>query len=249
MEDQKKTTFLGHLEEVRVRLTKSLIAIAICIIIFFPLARYIFPILTDPVPGLDLYQLTLLSLIGIYMKISLYGGLVLSMPYLLYHFVMFLNPALKPKEKRYLYTLMPSTIVLFFGGVTFCYFVLLPPALNFLCNTFPSFVGGNIQPWLDVQDYISVVTRLLFWMGVCFEIPMVMYFLSKIGVLSPEWVRRKWKYAFVFAFVLGAIITPTFDPVNQSLVAGPIMLLYGLGYLLAKIARIDRSKKKATAGI
>ena len=76
-----------------------------------------------------------------------------------------------------------------------------------------------------------------------------MYFLSKIRVLSPEWVRRKWKYAIVFAFILGAIITPTFDPVNQSLVAGPIMLLYGLGYLLAKIARIDRSKKNATAGI
>jgi sec-independent protein translocase protein TatC len=244
MENQKKTTVLGHLEEVRVRLTKSLIAVAVCIIICFPLARYVFPILTDPVPGIDLYQNTLTGLVGIYMKISLYGGVVLSMPYLLYHFVMFLNPALTSREKKYLYTLMPSTILLFIVGVSFCYFVLLPPALNFLYNTFPNFVGSNIQPWLDVGDYISVVTRLLFWMGVCFEIPMVMYFLSKIGVLSPEWVRRKWKYAVVFAFILGAIITPTFDPINQSLVAGPIMLLYGLGYLLAKIARMGTSRKR-----
>jgi len=96
-----------------------------------------------------------------------------------------------------------------------------------------------------VDNYVSIVTRLLFWIGVVFEIPILMFFLSKIGVISPGWIRRKWRYAVVIAFILGGVITPTFDPLNQSLVAGPIILLYGFGYLLAKLARVG-SKREET---
>lgn len=245
MEKQGKATVLGHLEEVRIRLTKSLLAVAICIIICFPLAKYIYDMLQDPVPGIELYYTTPTGLLGSYMKICLYAGIVLAMPYLLYHLVMFINPALTAREKKYFFTLLPGSVVLFVGGVFFCYFVLLPPAMRFLYYTFPGYVGGSIQPWWTVGDYVSIVIRLLFWIGLCFEIPMVMFFLSKIRVLSPGWVRRKWKYAVVFAFILGAIITPTFDPINQCLVAGPILVLYLLGYVLAKVARIDWSKRKA----
>jgi len=248
MEEEKKLTVLSHLEEVRGRLTKSLIAIAVCIGICFPLARYIYPILMTPVPGIELYYTEVTGLIGSYMKVSLYGGLVLAGPFLLYQFIMFIKPALTRREKGYLYTLLPGVMVLFFGGVIFCYFILLPPALRFLYYSFPGFVGGDIHPWWTVDNYISIVTRLLFWIGVIFEIPLVMFFLSKIGVISPQWVARKWKYAVVLAFILGAIITPTFDPVNQSLVAGPIILLYGLGYLLTKLARAGR-KRAATETI
>jgi sec-independent protein translocase protein TatC len=245
MEEENKLTVLGHLEEVRGRLIKSLIAVAICIAICFPLARYIYPILMTPVPGIELYYTEVTGLIGSYMKVSLYGGLVLAGPFLLYQFIMFIKPALTRREKGYLYMLLPGVILLFFGGVIFCYFILLPPALRFLYYSFPSFVGGDVYPWWTVDNYISVVTRLLFWLGVVFQIPLVMFFLSKIGVISPQWIASKWKYAIVFAFILGAIITPTFDPVNQSLVAGPIILLYGFGYLLAKLARAGRKREAA----
>ena len=245
MEEEKKLTVLSHLDEVRGRLFKSLIAVVICIIICFPLARYIYPILMTPLPGIELYYTEVTGLIGSYMKVSLYGGLVLAGPFLLYQCIMFIKPALSRREKGYFYTLLPGVLILFFGGVMFSYFVLLPPALNFLYYSFPSYVGGEIQPLWTVDNYVSIITRLLFWIGVVFEIPILMFFLSKIGVISPGWIRRKWRYAVVIAFILGGIITPTFDPLNQTLVAGPIILLYGLGYLLAKLARAGR-KRPAT---
>lgn len=248
MEEEKKLTVLSHLEEVRGRLFKSLIAVVVGIIICFPLARYIYPILMTPLPGIELYYTEVTGLLGSYMKVALYGGLILAWPYLLYQFVMFIKPALTRREKGYFYTLLPGVLVLFFGGVMFCYFIILPPALNFLYYSFPSFVGGDINPIWTVDNYVSVVTRLLFWLGVVFEIPILMYFLSKIGVISPAWIRRKWRYAVVIAFIIGGVITPTFDPVNQSLVAGPIILLYGLGYLLAKLARLG-SKREETETI
>lgn len=242
MGDEGRLTVLGHLEEVRSRLTKSLIAVAVGIIICFPLARYIYDILKHPVPGIELYYMNPTGLLGSYMLVCLYGGFALALPFLIYHFVMFLRPALTTKEKGYLYTLLPSALLLFFGGVLFCYFILLPPALKFLYYTFPDFVGGDIQPWWSVKDYVSVELRLLFWIGLSFEIPLLMYFLSKIGIITPQWILRKWKWAVVLAFILGALITPTFDPVNQTLVAAPILILFIIGYLLARLARRGRAE-------
>lgn len=237
MGDDKKLSVLGHLEEVRGRLTWSLITVLVCICISFPLVRYIFPILMNPLPGIELYYTNVTGLLGSYMKVSLYTGLVISAPFLLYQFVMFINPALTRREKGYLYTLLPGVIVLFLGGVIFCYFILLPPALHFLYHTFPGYVGGDIQPWWTVGDYVSVISRLLFWIGVVFEIPLLMFFLTKIRIISPQWVIRKWKWAVVIAFILGGIITPTFDPVNQTLVAAPIIVLFLLGYVMSWLAR------------
>ena len=246
MQDNNKRPILAHLDELRIRLTKSFIAVILSLIISFPIARYIYPVLMKPVSDIQLYYYQVTGLFGSYIKICLYLALAISGPYILYHIVMFISPALKRKEKGYLYTLLPSTALLFVGGVVFCYFVLLPPGLTFLYRQFPEWVGGNIKPLWSVSDYVSVVTQLLFWVGVVFEIPMVMFFLSKIGILSPQWAIRKWKWAVILAFVLGAIITPTPDPVNQTLVAVPILFLYFLGCFLAWFARRGvpfRSKK------
>jgi sec-independent protein translocase protein TatC len=246
MQDDNKKPILAHLDEIRIRLTKSFIAVIVCLIISFPLPKYIIPILMKPVADLDLYYTEVTGLISPYIKICLYLALAISGPYLLYHIVMFIKPALKRKEKGYLYTLLPSTVLLFLGGVVFCYFVLLPPGLTFLYRQFPEWLGGNIEPIWTVTSYISIVTQLLFWVGVVFEIPMVMFFLSKIGILSPQWAIRKWKWAVILSFFLGAIITPTPDPVNQTLVAVPILFLYLLGCFLAWFARRGmpfRSKK------
>ena len=246
MQDNNKQPLLAHLDEIRVRLTKGVIALVVAIVISFPLARYIFPILMEPVSGIDLYYFDLTGLFSPYIKICLSLAFAIAGPYILYHIVMFINPALKRREKRYLYMLLPATILLFICGVLFCYFVLLPPGLNFLYRTFPQWVGGGIEPMWSVTDYVSKVTQLCFWVGVIFEIPLLMFFLSKIRVISPEWVIRKWKWAVVLSFVLGAVITPTPDPLNQTLVAAPILVLYGLGCVLAKIARVGtpfRSKK------
>ena len=145
----------------------------------------------------------------------------------------FIRPALTRGEKTYLYTLLPSVFILFAGGVAFAYFVLLPPALNFLL-TFGSDIA---EPMIKVKNYVSVMVRLLFWIGICFEIPLVIFFLSKIGILSVERLKKFRPWAYVLAFIMGAAITPTFDPVNQTLVAVPIIILFEFGTLLARIAK------------
>ena len=130
----------------------------------------------------------------------------------------------------------------FLAGATFGYFILMPPALRFLL----SFGSDIATPMIRVGNYINLVVTLLFWLGISFETPLVMFFLSKIGIVTPKALARQRRFAIVVAFILGAIITPTFDPVNQSFVAVPIILLYEIGIWLAKLARFR--EKKSLAG-
>ena len=140
--------------------------------------------------------------------------------------------------------MLPAIAICFLIGATFAYFFLLPPALNFLL-TFGSDIA---EPMIKVGNYVSVMTTLLFWVGMVFEIPIIIFFLTKIGILKPQWLSKYRKAAYLMAFVLGAIITPTFDPINQSLVAIPIILLYEFGIILSKIAyRGRKSAEVATA--
>jgi len=174
--------------------------------------------------------------IGIAMKVSLMSGFALSVPFVLYQVVMFVAPGLTSKERGYLYILLPASLLAFAGGAVFGYFVLFPPAIRFLL-TFGSEVA---TPFIRIGNYANLMLTLLFWMGIVFEIPIVMFFLSKIGVVHARFLARQRKYAIVAAFVLGAIITPTFDPINQSLVALPIIVMYEIGILLARLGRRGR---------
>lgn len=239
MSDEKRLTFLGHLRELRSCLLRSVIALIVALPIAYLLTDKIFYILMHPVPNLHLVYTEIQEMLGIYLKVTLYATVVLALPFIVYQAVMFIRPALTKQERTYLYILLPSIFILFISGVLFAYFVLLPPALHFLLT-----FGGDIaQPMIRVDNYISVLVRLLFWIGMCFEIPLVIFFLTKIGILNPDWLKKFRPWAIILAFVLGGVITPTFDPFNQTLVAVPIIFLYELGILLSKLAR---RKKKET---
>jgi len=204
----------------------------VCIGISIPLAHYVFDILKSRAPGIDLVFIDVTEMIGIYMKVVFYCGIALSLPYLIYQLVRFLSPAMTDKEKRYLYFSMPLVVLLFVAGVCFAYFIFLPPALNILLH-----IGGDIaRPMIDVSNYVSVLVRLLLAVGLVFEMPLVITLLAKLGVVSPQKLAKGRKWAALAAFVLGAIITPTVDPVNQTLVAAPIIVLYELSIWLAKLA-------------
>jgi sec-independent protein translocase protein TatC len=178
-------------------------------------------------------------MIGIVMRVCLISGIILAIPYLTYEFIMFVAPALTPKEKRYVYLILPWIALMFAGGVVFGYFILIPPAIRFL-TTF----GSNIAtPQIRIANYISIVTRLLLAIGLVFEMPVVSTFLARLGIVSSQWLASKRKIAIILAFVLAAIITPTFDPINQSLVAVPLVVLYELSIWLARLVQ----KKKADA--
>ncbi len=172
-----------------------------------------------------------------YFRVALLGGLIIAMPVIVYQALQFVSPGLKPGEKRWLYGTVGGATVLFLSGVSFAYYVALPPALNFLFN----FGGDLAEPNIRISSYIDFVTRLLFWTGVSFETPLVIMYLARFGIVRAGQLVRWWRLAIVAAFVIAAIVTPTIDPVTQSLVAGPIIVLYGLGIVLAVIVQPRRS--------
>ena len=243
MSDDRKLTVLGHLGELRQRLIKSVIAVAITTTISFVFARQIFNILILPAEGINLIFIEMTEMIGTYMKVSLASGIILAMPYLIYHLIMFVSPALTGKEKRYVYLILPWVALMFAAGVTFGYFVLVPPATKFLIT-----FGSDIAtPQIKIGNYISIVTRLLLAIGLVFEMPVITTFLARLGVITPKWLSDKRKIAVIFAFILAAIITPTFDPVNQSLVAVPLVILYEMSIWLAKLVQRKESRVAAPA--
>lgn len=231
-----------HMLELRRRITLSVVAVIVCTGLAFAFHGQLLTLLMEPVKGFSeipnqkpVYT-ELTEFIGAAMKVSLFVGLFASMPFVLYQAVMFIAPGLKPAEKRYLYLLLPFSILVFAAGAAFGYRVLFPPGLSFLLT-----YGSDVAtPYIRIGNYVNLLLRLLFWMGILFETPVVMFFLAKIGVVTPQFFARKRRYAVVVAFILGAIITPTFDPVNQAIVAAPIVVLYEVGIWLAKLASRGR---------
>jgi sec-independent protein translocase protein TatC len=180
----------------------------------------------------------LTEFIGVAFKVSLLAGLILALPYVLYQIVMFVAPGLKKNERRYLFILLPASLLAFLSGAAFGHQVLFPPAVRFLL----SFGSDVATPFIRIGGYTSIMLTLLFWMGIVFETPVVTFFLAKIGVVTGNFLAKQRRYALVVSFVLGAIITPTFDPINQGLVAIPIMVMYELGIWLARLGERGRNK-------
>jgi sec-independent protein translocase protein TatC len=238
-ESEQKLTLLGHIYELRKRLIRSVIAVAIGIIISLIFWRWLFYILMLPAQNMSLIFIELTEMIGVVMKVCLGAGLIIAMPYLTLQAILFIRPALTKKEERYVYIVLPWVALMFLGGVAFAYFVLIPPAIKFLF----SFGSDIATPQIIIGNYISLVTRLLLAVGLVFELPVLSTFLARIGIIKPEWLAGKRKVAIIGAFILGAVITPTFDPINQTLVAVPLIVLYEMSIWLAKL--VYRRKKEA----
>ena len=235
----------AHLDELRRRLTWAAIVVVICTVVAFIFHQQILRLLMEPasgfpgVPNQKPVYTDLTEFIGIAMKASLLAGIFVSLPFLLWQLVMFVSPGLNPTEKRYLYILMPVSIIIFLIGAGFGYFVLFPPAVKFLIT-----LGSDVAtPMIRIGNYVNLMLSLLFWMGVIFELPIVLFFLSRIGVVRPAFLSRSRKWAIVLAFVLGALITPTLDPINQTFVAIPVLVLYEVGIILSKLGAKMRGRE------
>lgn len=253
-------TILEHIRELRQRLTLSVIAVAVATALSFFFAGYIFDLLTYksqfvrplfevltskfrllPAPNVELVYIEMTEMLGIYMKVCLVSGIILAVPFLFYQLIMFISPGLTPKEKKYVYLMLPWVSLMFIIGVAFGYFILMPPATKFLLT-----FGSDIAvPQIRIGNYISLVTRLLLAIGLVFELPVVTAFLARLGIVNYKWLAGKRRWAIIFAFVLGALITPTFDPINQSLVAIPLIVLYEMSIWLARL--VQRRKPRTAA--
>jgi len=238
---EKKLTLLGHLQEIRRRLFYSVIALIITIAISFYFSRDIFDFLVERRPlEVPIIVITPTEMIGIWFNVCLYAALVLAMPFFIFQLVLFIRPALTRKERVYLYALIPAVFLFFLGGAAFAWFVFLPNALDFLLH----FMDDMVTYQIKIGSLIMFEVQIIFWMGVVFELPVVTFFLAKIGILNYRWLAKQWKWAFIGAFIIGAVITPTPDPINCTIVSLPIYLRYLLSILTAWIARPGQ---KATA--
>ena len=230
-DNDKRSTITGHIREIRTRLLRSVIVVLVFTIAAFIFWEQILELLKYPVQDIQLITTELTEGIGSAMRISITAGIIVSMPWLVYELIMFVSPALTKREKKYVYLIIPWIALMFAAGVAFSYFIIMPRMLGFLYGFGQA--SADIMPRL--RDFISLSTRLLLIVGLIFELPVITTFLARIGVLRPEWLSGKWKIAVVLSFIIAAIVTPTPDPINQTLVATPMIVLYVMCIWLAKL--------------
>ena len=247
--NRRELTILQHLAELRRRLIISVLALLAGSAVSFAFFDQLIELLVRPAEDLEtgvggqLIFTEVTELLATSIKVSFVAGFILSFPVILYQVVMFVAPGLTGREKRYVLGFLPGASLAFASGVAFGYFVMTPPALHFLLT----FGGGVAEPMIKVSSIVNLMVRLLFWMGIAFETPLVMYLLTQLGLVNARKLARFRRYWVVVAFILGAIITPTFDPINQGLVAIPLLVLYEVGILLAKWAGRGRPSTEAIA--
>ena len=196
--------------------------------------------LTDLPREIELIFIQVTEGFSTYMRVCLVAGIVVAMPILVYQMIMFILPALTSRERRAVFIIMPWITLMFAGGIYFGYTYLLPPALNFLL-TFPSDIASAE---IRMGDYVAFVSRLLLVIGVIFELPVISSFLARMGVIDHKWLASRRRWNILLSFVVAAVITPTPDPMNQSAVAGTLVVLYELSVWLALIFQKRRPKSE-----
>ena len=219
MAENRQSTIIQHLEELRDRLIKSAIAVAVTTLLSFVFARQFLQLLIVPMGETPPVSSSPTTNIVVFTKVALISGVALAMPVLVYQLIGFLAPGLTGREKRYLYLILPGATLSFVAGIAFAYFVMLPTAIPFL----KGFLGDIVQPNWFVDKYVSFITSLLLGVGLSFETPLLIFFLAKLGIVTPAVLSRNRKYAVLVIAVLSAVITPTPDPFNMILVMVPLI--------------------------
>jgi len=233
---RKAMPFLDHLEELRWRILKALIAVFAGALLCFFLSDRLVEVLVAPARSLSTPpKLIFLKPVGMFLvrlEASLVGGILLGLPVVLYQMWAFVVPGLFERERRTIPALLVASILCFSAGVLLAYFVVIPIALRFMIGMATDYV----EPQFDIGRYISFILRLLVAFGVVFELPVFSYFFSSMGILTPRFLRRNRRYAVVVIVVLAAVITPP-DVVSQILMAGPLLLLYEVSILVSDVAQ------------
>jgi len=232
-----------HIEALRKHLLRALLGLALMVGISFIFTQRIIDFLAGPIGGIQaLKAIDVTETIGVFMRVALLSGFALATPYIAFELWLFVAPALEPRVKITSLLSIPLVALLFIGGMAFAYLILLPSAMKFLLN----FMGISVIP--RPSSYIGFVTGVLFWVGVAFEFPLIIYILTIVGVVKPGFLAKNWRIAVVIIAVLAAAITPTVDPVNMALVMGPMILLYFIGLGLSFLAAGGRRRGKPSQG-
>lgn len=237
---EQPTVLLEHISALRKHLFRSVLALFITTGISFVFATQILDFLAEPIGGIEKLQaIEVTESIGAFMRVSLLSGFALAFPYILFEVFTFVNPGLKKRERVLILMSLPFAAMLFIAGLAFAWFVMLPTALPFLLD----FMDIKTVP--RPSNYIRFVTNLMFWIGIAFQFPLVIFVLASLGIVRAETLVRGWRIAIIGIAVLSAIVTPTVDPVNMGLVMLPMIILYFFSIFLAKIAQRSRDRQTA----
>jgi sec-independent protein translocase protein TatC len=230
MSNLKEMGIWEHISELRGRLFAALIALVVTTVLSFMFAQYAIEFLAVPIGGLqNVVSIEVTENVGVFFRVSLLMGFILALPIILFEIIGFVAPGLYPNEKHMLYLFIPIATFLFLSGVAFSYYVMLPAAIPFLVSVL------GVQTLPRLSNYISFVTNLMFWIGVCFEAPLVVYILARLHMVTGKGLIKQWRIAIVIIAVISAVVTPTPDPVNMSLLMIPLTILYLLSVLFAYI--------------
>ncbi len=253
-----KAPLTEHLGELRNRLLLSLIAVAIAFGACFYYSEVIFRLLTSPLnytlkfslenpfisfipseeEGIKLVFLAPAEALWMHIKIAFMSAFIICSPLVFYETWKFIAPGLLEKERKYALPFVFTTTFLFLIGALFCFIIVLPFAMNFLLT----YKTENLQPMISVGKYVDFCLKFILAFGAIFELPVITVFATKMGIVTPEFLAKNRKYAVLIAFIAAALLTPTPDAFNQSLMAIPIIILYEVGILASRI--LDRKKKK-----
>lgn len=243
-------SFLQHLEELRRRIIYCIIAVAVGFFACWKYAENIFELMQRPIMEAlkrngvaeKLVYLSPTEPFNLYLKIGALAGVFVSSPYILYQVWLFISPGLYRKEKRYVIPFMASTIALFAAGGLFGYKLVYPAALDFLIG-----YGKQFQPMITIGEYTDLFLTVILGLGVVFELPILVFFLSLMGVITAGWMWRNIRYSILVIFIIAAILTPTTDILNMCIFAAPMVGLYilsiGIAWLMHPAQRHKRERK------
>ena len=228
---------LAHLGALRRHFTRAAVVMGLVTVLAFTFASRIIDLLAYPVGGIEaLVAIDPTEPIGTFMRVSLLTAFAVTLPYLILEIWLFIAPGLNRDARVFGLYAIPVAVIFFLGGMAFAYFVLLPQAIPFLINF------GGITSQIRPSSYIRFVTSIMFWIGIAFQFPLIVYVLARVGLVRAEVLSSNWRLAIVIIAILSAMITPTIDPVNMALVMGPMIVLYFFGILLAKFAERSRAR-------
>jgi sec-independent protein translocase protein TatC len=244
MDEEEKQPFMSHLEELRKRLVAISIAVGVAFIICYIFSERLFQYLILPLKavlpkGDSLIYTNLPEMFITYLKVALIAGILLSAPFIFYQLWLFIAPGLYQREKRYVIPFVLFSTILFVGGALFGYFVVFPFGFKF----FLGFSNQYIKALPSVKQYFSFSIKLLLAFGIVFELPVVVFFLTKMGLITPELLKKKRKYAILLIFIIAAILTPP-DAATQCMMAVPLIVLYEISILVSKTARKKKKEEE-----
>jgi len=250
-EPMRAMSFLDHLEELRRRIIYSIIAVAVGFFLCWGYAERIYEIMQRPIMealrrnGLaeKLVYLNPTEPFNLYLKVGLLAGLFVASPFVLYQVWLFISPGLYRNEKRYLTPFMFSTVGLFLAGGYFGYKLVYPQALEFLIG-----YGKQFTPMITIGEYTDLFLTIIIGMGVIFELPILVFFLSLMGIVTAGWMWRNLRYSILVIFIIAAILTPTTDILNMCIFAAPMVALYVVSIAIAWMVHTTQRRARRTRG-